>query len=165
MPHPLRQLASLRTRSAGGAARARERLWQSPFQFAATVMAIPIGVTSLILGAQVSTAMSRVMGGQVDVVRFWGAFLVVGGALAVYGRYGDRPAMERMGLRLLGIQYFLYSLSVLVGLGIGGLVTGPMFAALTAACFTRSRLSFRGQMQRQAAVEMLRGTEDRPPRP
>lgn len=133
----------------------RERLVGSPFQVAATVMAVPIGIVAIALGADISEAMSRVLGNVPEIVRLWGVAIAVGGVVAVYGRYGGRPWLERAGLRLLGPAYGLYGFSVLLGLGRGGMVTGPMFLALAVACFARARLSLRGEAARMVAEEML----------
>ncbi len=132
------------------------RMAQSPFQFVATGLAIPVGLCAIVLGGQVSTAMSRVLGAHFDVVRLWGALLVVGGAMAVYGRYGRRPGLERAGLQTLGPAYLLYAISVVLGLGLGGLVAGPMFTGLGIACFVRVRGSMRDQGARAAADRQLR---------
>jgi hypothetical protein len=139
----------------------RGRMVESPFQVAVSAMAIPIGIAGIILGASVSEAMTRVLGNVPEVVRLWGAFTVAGGAAAVYGRYGGRPWLERAGLRTLGPAYALYGVSVLLGLGHGGLVTGPMFLALAVACLVRTRLSLRAESARLSAEEIL-NPEPRP---
>lgn len=133
----------------------RDRLAMAPFQVAVTVMAVPLGLAAVILGASASEAMSRVLGNVPEVVRLWGAATAVGGAMAVYGRYGGSGALERAGLRLLGPTYGLYGLSVLLGLGRGGMVAGPMFLALAVSCFVRARLSLRGEAARLAAEKIL----------
>jgi hypothetical protein len=124
-------------------------------------MAVPIGITAILIGASVSEAMSRVLIALPEVVRLWGVVLVVGGIASVWGRYGGRPWLERVGLRTLGPAYALYGVSVLLGLGYGGLVTGPMFLALAGACFVRSRLSLSAEAARLAAEKIL--DEGRPP--
>jgi hypothetical protein len=133
----------------------RMRMATSPFQVAVSAMAIPIGVMAIALGASVSEAMTRVLGNVPEVVRLWGAVVLVSGATALGGRYGGKPWLERAGLRTLGPAYALYGVSVLLGLGFGGLVTGPMFLALAVACFVRARLSLRSEVERLVAEEIL----------
>jgi hypothetical protein len=135
---------------------------QSPFQVAACAAAVPIGVMAIVLGASVSTAMTRVLGDVPEVVRLWGAVVLVSGAASLAGRYGGRPWLERAGLRTLGPAYALYGVSVLLGLGLGGLVTGPMFLALAIACLVRARLSLRSESARLSAEEIL-NSGPRPP--
>jgi hypothetical protein len=138
------------------------RMAQSPFQVAVTGMAIPIGIMAIALGASVSEAMTRVLGNVPEVVRLWGAVVLVSGAAALVGRYGGRPWLERAGLRTLGPAWALYGVSVLLGLGFGGLVTGPMFLALAVACLVRARLSLRSESARLSAEEIL-NSGSRPP--
>jgi hypothetical protein len=133
----------------------RGRMVESPFQVAVSAMAIPIGVVAIVLGAEVSEAMTRVLGNVPEVVRLWGAWVAVSGAAALAGRYGGRPWLERAGLRTLGPAYALYAVCVLLGLGHGGLVTGPMFLALAISCFVRARLSLRSEAARRVAEKIL----------
>lgn len=139
-------------------------MYRSPFQLWVTAVSVPVGVLAVILGSQVSTAMSRVLGAQFDVVRLWGALLIVGGSAATYGLYSRRAGVERAGLRMLAGAFTLYAISVLLGLGLGGLVTGPMFLGLAGACFTRVRLSVRAEAVAGHADELLKtSTPDAPP--
>lgn len=129
-------------------------LRRAPFQVATCTVGVPIGIGAMLLGSQVSTAMSRVLGDSVDVVRLWGVLMVAGGLLTVIGRGWLRPGVERAGLMTLGPAYALYAVSVLLGLGVGGLVAGPMFGALAVACLARVRASLREQAVEAA---LLRG--------
>jgi hypothetical protein len=138
---------------------ARPRLWkrtqQLPFQLLATAVSVPIGIAALSIGTEVSTAMSRVLSGQIPVVRLWGLLMLAGGGCATYGRLAHRLGLERTGLRVLAPAYALYAGSVLLGLGKGGLVTGPMFFALALACYVR----LNGALREEALAELLRERE------
>jgi len=135
-----------------------DTLWRPaahvPFQTLTTMASIPTGVCAIVYGSRVSAAMSRVLATQFDVVRLWGGFMLAGGICATYGWLSHRLGLERVGLRLLGPAYLLYAVAVLLGLGLGGLVAGPMFAALALACWVRSHAS-----EREDALEkVLRGS-------
>ena len=129
----------------------------APLEVFSSAAAVVAGIGAIVLGSKVSTAMSRVLDGNVDVVRMWGVLMVVGGSLILVGRFWFRPGIERAGLAVLGPTYFLYAISVLLGLGVGGLVTGPMFFALGLAYFARIRISLREEAARAAATKLLEG--------
>jgi hypothetical protein len=125
---------------------------QLPFQLLATAISAPIGIGAMIIGTEVSTAMSRVLSGQIPVVRLWGLLMLLGGCCATYGRLTRRLSLERTGLRVLAPAYALYAGSVLLGLGFGGLVTGPMFFALAIACYVR----LHGSLHEEMLEDLLR---------
>jgi hypothetical protein len=136
-----------------------KRVQQHPFQLLATAVSVPIGLAATLLGTSVSTAMSRVLATSFDVVRLWGVFMIVGGACATWGWLVGRLQLERAGLRMLGPAYALYAVAVLLGLGVGGLVTGPMWLALAGACLVR----LHGSLKEEALAELLRKHGQEPP--
>jgi hypothetical protein len=110
-----------------------ERLQQSrvhrPYTLAfATILPIP-GVLALLYGDRVSQALSNIAAGVIS--RGMGAALVVGGVLIIVGIVGARSLIEAVGMCVLAAGCALYAAGVLLGLGLGGVVAGGGFLAIT----------------------------------
>jgi hypothetical protein len=129
-----------------------------PFRFMATTTAIFVGIDSMLLGSDASTAMTRVMGGDENSVRLWGAMLCFAGVTATFGPLVGRLDWERLGLWPLGFSLgIVYGPIVIYGLGKGGAIAGPLSIGMGIAAFWRIRRSFREQAEaiarRQHAAE------------
>jgi hypothetical protein len=111
----------------------------APFATLIPLAAVPIGLLSIAIGPEVSRAYSIVFH-QPELVYAWGAVLTLGGAYVAAGIMRRTPSYQRGGLYVLAFAFLFYGVSVMIGLGRGGLVTGPMFCTIAAACLLRARL-------------------------
>jgi hypothetical protein len=108
-----------------------------PFATNLSLISIPIGALALVIGPEVSRGFVNVFAGRPEVIYAWGAVLLLGGCYVAVG-IGRKPSRERAGLYVLAMAYSFYGVSVIVGLGFGGLVTGPTFIALSLSCVQRA---------------------------
>lgn len=111
----------------------------APFATLIPLAAVPIGLLSIAIGPEVSRAFTIVYH-RPELIYAWGAVLALGGAYVAAGIMRRTPSYERGGLYVLGGAFTFYGISVIIGLGRGGLVTGPMFCVIAAACLLRARL-------------------------
>jgi hypothetical protein len=108
-----------------------------PFATNLSLISIPIGLLALVIGPEVSRGFVNVFAGRPEVIYGWGALLLLGGINVAMG-IGRKPSREQAGLYVLALAYAFYGVSVIIGLGRGGLVTGPTFIALAASCIQRA---------------------------
>lgn len=109
-----------------------------PFATNLSLISVPIGLLALIIGPEISRGFVAVYGGQPGVIYGWGAVLLLGGINVALGIGHRRPSRERAGLYVLALAYAFYGVSVIAGLGWGGLVTGPVFCILAVSCGQRA---------------------------
>lgn len=123
---------------------ARSLLAQSrayPFATNLSLVSIPIGLLAVIIGQDVSRAFTDVYN-RPEPVYVWGVVLMLGGINVAYGIVWHVPSLERGGLYVLAVAYAFYGVSVIVGLGVGGLVTGPISLTLAISAMQRARVIF-----------------------
>jgi hypothetical protein len=113
-----------------------------PFATLLSLVSIPVGLLALCVGPEVSTAFTRVFG-RPEPVYLWGVVLLLGGAHVAYGLGWHVPSRERAGLWVLAGAWSFYGACVILGLGLGGLVTGPLSLTLAAAALLRARVILR----------------------
>jgi hypothetical protein len=133
-----------------------------PFATNLSLVSIPIGLTAMILGPPVSRAFS-ILFHQPAVVYVWGVVLFLAGVYVAAGIGRLKPSMERAGLFVLAPAYSFYGVSVIIALGKGGLVTGPVFLALAVSCLQRARIistAARSLSQAATVDEALHATND-----
>jgi hypothetical protein len=117
-----------------------ERFAARPHQTMLGIATAYAGIVAVIIGPAVSFSVTKVLGVAPDVVRAWGATLGLGGALMSVGILAKHSLVERIGLGLLGPALVLYGLTVLVALGRGGQVTGPLCVGLGVGSMVRSAI-------------------------
>ena len=115
-----------------------KRSMASPFAVNLPLVMIPIGAMGVIIGPEVSRAFSLVYH-RPELIYIWGTWLMLAGLNVAWGLIRRTPSIERGGLYALIVPLAFYGISVIVGLGVGGLVTGPVFCVLALSCFQRAR--------------------------
>lgn len=110
-----------------------------PFATNLSLVTVPIGLIAIIIGPEVSRAFSIVFHTQL-VVYLWGVAMALGGLNVAWGIMRHTPSIERAGMFVLCVPLAFYGVFVIVGLGRGGLVTGPVFLVLAVSCLQRARI-------------------------
>lgn len=110
-----------------------------PFATNLSLVSVPIGLTAIVVGPEVSRAFTIIFQ-RPEPVYVWGVLLVLGGGNVAFGIGRRKPSLERAGLLVLAVAYAVYGVSVLVGLRVGGLVAGPTMIALAISCVQRARI-------------------------
>lgn len=119
-----------------------DRSSATPFATNLSLITIPIGVLAVIIGPGISRGFSSVFH-HPELIYIWGAWMCVGGLNVAAGILRRQPAVERAGLYVLVVPLLFYGVFVVVGLGRGGLVTGPVFCSLALSCFQRAQFILR----------------------
>ena len=109
-----------------------------PFATNLSLVSIPIGMLALIIGPDISRAFTDVFR-RPEPVYVWGVILLLGGVNVAWGIVFHVPSRERAGLYVLAFAYAFYGVSAVVGLGAGGLVTGPISVTLAISAVQRAR--------------------------
>lgn len=109
-----------------------------PFATNLSLMSIPIGLLAVIIGPNISRGFSTVFAGRPEPIYIWGVVLLLGGSNVALGIGQRLPSRERAGLYVLAVAYAFYGVSVIIGLGWGGMVTGPIFIVLALSCVQRA---------------------------
>jgi hypothetical protein len=110
-----------------------------PFATTLSLVSIPIGFLAMFIGQDVSRAF-QIVYHRPEPIYIWGVALLLGGINVAWGIGIVNPGVERAGLCVLAVAYGFYGVSVMLGLGVGGLVAGPTFLALALACLLRARV-------------------------
>lgn len=119
----------------------REKIADNPFGTMAAAAGIILGGLGVIVGDDVSQGMTNTLRATATVVaHLWGVELATGGILKLLGMFRGRPDIETLGLWLLCGGFAFYCLTVVAGLGHGGLAAGTVSAALAIGCVLKSRL-------------------------
>lgn len=113
-----------------------------PFATNLSLITIPIGLGALVIGPAVSRAFTIVFDSPA-VIYFWGVWMVLGGLNVAWGVLRNTPSIERAGMFVLFLPLSFYGACVMIGLGRGGLVTGPVFCVLSISCLQRARIIHR----------------------
>lgn len=111
-----------------------------PFATNLSLVSIPIGLLAVIIGPEISRGFTAVFGNRPEPIYVWGVLLLLGGGNVAVGIGQRLPSRERAGLYVLAVAYAFYGISVIVGLGWGGMVTGPVFVVLALSCVMRARV-------------------------
>jgi hypothetical protein len=135
-----------------------------PFATNLSLISIPIGLLALIIGPEISRGFVSVFAGWPAVIYAWGAVLLLGGVNVALG-IGRKPSRERAGLYVLAMAYAFYGTSVIVGLRLGGLVTGPIFIGLAFSCVQRAHNILVTARAMAVLAEAARDEDGGPPPP
>lgn len=98
---------------------------------------IPIGAVATALGPEASKAFSLLPDSAKFVAHSMGMLMLLGGVLVLLGVASGETFTELVGLVLLAAGCTIYGAGVVIGLGVGGLITGPMFLAIAVASVIR----------------------------
>lgn len=118
-----------------------------PFATNLSLITIPIGALAVLIGPEISRGFGNVFH-RPELIYVWGVWMFVGGLNVAAGILRGRPAVERAGLYVLVVPLLFYGVFVVVGLGRGGLVTGPVFCSLAVSCFQRAQFILRASRDR-----------------
>lgn len=110
-----------------------------PFATNLSLVSVPIGLLAVVMGTDISAGFTNVWH-RPEPIYLWGVALLLGGANVAAGLLRERPAQERAGLFVLAPTYAFYGSCVILGLGFGGMVTGPTFLVLALSCVQRARV-------------------------
>lgn len=116
--------------------------------FAATLTLT--GAMAVVFGDRVSAALSNL---AVDVVsRGMGAAMLAGGLATLAGVLTGRTLWEMLGMALMATGAAVYGLGVVLGLGLAGMVAGPLGVAIAVGTVGRvvAILRFAGATRRRA---------------
>lgn len=111
-----------------------------PFATNLSLASIPIGLLAIVIGPGISRGFTVVFANRPEPIYIWGVLLLLGGTNVAVGIGQRLPSRERAGLYVLAVAYAFYGISVIVGLGWGGMVTGPTFVVLAVSCAMRARV-------------------------
>ena len=100
----------------------------------AAVLIVP-GALALIYGDDVSKALSTIAADNIS--RIMGATLLLGGLLTLTGMARGSAIVEIAGLCALAAGCGIYGFGVILGLGLGGMVAGPISLAIAFATVRR----------------------------
>lgn len=130
-----------------------EMAWKSrPFTLVLTLTLAPVGLLAVILGDSVSAALSHIAAGVVS--RVMGALLLGGGVTTLVGVARHGMTLEALGLSLMAAGLGIYGAGVIIGLGLAGMVAGPIALALAVASAQRVHvLLITARTFREDAVE------------
>jgi len=110
----------------------RFRPYITAFAFGLT----PVGVVAIIYGDRVSKALGNLAANSVS--RGVGFALFTGGIITILGILSHRALSQTIGMAFLAVGLGIYGVGVLLGLGLGGLIAGPI--ALLACVATVRRI-------------------------
>jgi len=106
-----------------------------PYITAFAVGLIPAGVLAIIYGDKVSKALGNL---AADVVsRGMGFALFTGGIVTFLGIVTHRALTQTIGMSFLALGLGVYGVGVVLGLGLGGMVAGPIALLACAATVRR----------------------------
>lgn len=91
------------------------------------VLPVP-GVLAVVYGDHVSRALAIIAAD--DISRGMGAALLIGSVLVLFGMLRREPIVEVSGLVFIAMGCAVYSIGVVLGLGLAGMVAGPGFLAI-----------------------------------
>lgn len=111
-----------------------------PFATNLSLVSIPVGLLAIIIGPEISRGFVQVFGDLSSPIYAWGVVLLLGGINVAIGIGRRLPSRERAGLYVLAAAYAFYGVCVIIGLGWGGMVTGPVFIVLAASAIQRAHI-------------------------
>lgn len=127
-----------------------------PFATNLSLASIPIGLLAVAFGQDVSKAFTYVYH-RPEPVYVWGVVLLLGGFNVAAAIAGNVPSKERGGLYVLAAGWAFYGVSVIIGLGQGGLVSGPLALIVAVSCVQRARSIMAHAKVVAAVIEDLDG--------
>jgi len=109
----------------------RFRPYITAFAFGLT----PVGVLAIIYGDKVSKALGNLAANSVS--RGMGFALFTGGVITILGILTHRALSQTIGMAFLALGLLVYGVGVILGLGLGGMVAGPIALLASAATVRR----------------------------
>lgn len=122
----------------------RDYLRLNPFGTVAASAAVILGTLGAVLGDDVSQGMTNSLASTAEVMaHLWGAMFATGGVLKLYGLYSHRATVEIPGLWLMIGGYAFYAITVVTGLGMGGLAAGILSTGFAIGCLFKVHIIMR----------------------
>lgn len=113
--------------------------WEArPYSIAIAVVLIPVGATAIIVGAEVSQALSNITAPY--VTRVMGVCFLTGSIMTLVGFARRGATIEALGLAVTALGTGIYGIGVLLGLGLQGIVAGGGYLAITVAALRRVQI-------------------------
>jgi len=103
-----------------------------PYVTAFPIGLIPVGVLAILFGDKVSAALGNLAANNIS--RGMGFALFTGGLITLLGILSHRALSVTLGMGIMAFGLALYGVGVILGLGLAGMVAGPI--ALIAAVAT-----------------------------
>jgi hypothetical protein len=116
----------------------------NPFGTMAALAAIVLGVLGTVIGDGVSQGMSNSLRDSATLVgHLWGMMFATGGLLHLIGLGQGRSTMEIPGLWLMSGGYAFYAITVVAGLGHGGIAAGTISTAMAVGSLVKTKVIMR----------------------
>ena len=106
-----------------------------PYITAFAIGLIPVGVLAIIYGDRVSKALGNLAANFVS--RGVGFALFTGCIITLLGILSHRALMQTIGMAFLAVGLGIYGVGVILGLGLGGMIAGPIALLACAATVRR----------------------------
>ena len=121
-------MASLRRTLRAWTATFREVRRRQPYTLALGLLLLIPGTLGLTYGDDVSKALSNIAADHVS--RGMGGAFITGAVLVLFGLFRHEPIVEVSGLVFVAMGAAIYGLGVILGLGLAGMVAGPLALAI-----------------------------------
>jgi hypothetical protein len=102
-----------------------------PYITAFSVGLIPVGVLAIIFGDKVSAALGNLAANSIS--RGMGFALFTGGLITLLGILSHRALSVTLGMGFMALGLGIYGVGVILGLGLAGMVAGPIALIATIA--------------------------------
>jgi len=102
-----------------------------PYITAFSVGLIPVGVLAIIFGDKVSAALGNLAANSIS--RGMGFALFTGGLITLLGITSHRALTLTVGMGIMAFGLGIYGVGVILGLGLAGMVAGPIALIATIA--------------------------------
>ena len=102
-----------------------------PYVTAFAVGVIPVGVLAILLGDKVSAALGNLAANS--ITRGMGFALFTGGLITLLGILSHRALSITLGMGIMALGLGIYGVGVILGLGLAGMVAGPIALIATIA--------------------------------
>ena len=112
---------------------------------------ILVGSVATVLGPEASRAFTLLPQGAQFIAHAMGMSMALGGVLVLLGVANSETFTELMGLVFAALGSAIYGAGVIIGLGINGLITGPMFLAIAVSSTIRVVIGMRQASRVSAA--------------
>jgi hypothetical protein len=102
-----------------------------PYVTTFAVGLIPVGVLAILFGDKVSAALGNLAANTIS--RGMGFALFTGGLITLLGILSHRTLSVTLGMSLMALGLGIYGVGVVLGLGLAGMVAGPIALIATIA--------------------------------
>lgn len=107
-----------------------------PYTIVLSIVLLVPGILAIIYGDSTSQALTNISAGILS--RIMGVCFLLGCILILFGLCQGQSLYETSGLLIIAGGCFIYGLGVILGLGLGGMVAGPIALAICLGSILRS---------------------------